>query len=89
VVYGAIFLIFSVIAIPVFLLAPPDEPEGFGPSKASLLFMIILYPLVGAGMGWVTGQIGARIYNRVAARFGGILFETRKVDPSVNVASVT
>ena len=64
------------------LIAPNTAQNGQAVPKGLLIFMFLLYPLIGAAMGWVTGQLGCRIYNWAARRYGGLLVEVAPVDNS-------
>ena len=74
-VLGGLFLIFSLIALPMFLLAPFPENSPGQPPKAFLLVMVVLYPLFGALWGWIGGQVSSRLYNAAAKRLGGVQVE--------------
>jgi hypothetical protein len=71
-VLGGLFVLFSLLMLPMFLFAPFPENVPNQPPKALFLIQILLYPVFGALWGWISGQITARIYNFVAARLGVI-----------------
>ncbi len=81
-VVGAIFLAICLLMIPAFLLAPlPVGSEG-QPPRALFLIFLVFYPLIGALWAWVLGQVGARVYNFVAKRKGGITFDADRLERS-------
>jgi|PlaIllAssembly_1097288.scaffolds.fasta_scaffold1825257_2 hypothetical protein len=78
IIYGAMFGLITVLAVPMMMLAPADPAHGQLP-KALLLVMLVLYPLFGAGMGWVTGQVASRLYNWASRKYGGLLIEVTPI----------
>ena len=68
-ILGAVFSILFVI--PELLLV--DDSKSMGPIGAALF--VVLVPFGYGLLGWVAGHLGARLYNAVAQRFGGIEFE--------------
>jgi hypothetical protein len=80
IIYGALFGLLALFAIPMFLLAPTGAEHGYSPPKGLMIVLLLLYPLFGAGMGWLTGQVISRIYNRAAQKLGGLLFDVRQVE---------
>lgn len=67
--------IYLIIAIPMvaFMLLRTSMSNGtssFGIGGA--IFMVVLYPL----LGYLSGVVGAWLYNLVAARIGGIEYTT-------------
>ena len=83
ILYGLLLTVFSLIAFPFFLLAAfisPDETGFIGPLMA--VFVLILYPIFGALMGWISGILTAAIYNFVIRWSGGLLFEFDDVSPA-------
>jgi hypothetical protein len=80
IIYGVVFGVFSLIFVPVLLFAP-EPPPGFNqPPKALFLVFVVLYPLMAAAMGWISGQLGSRVYNWAARKYGGLVFETRSIE---------
>jgi hypothetical protein len=43
------------------------------------LAAMVFYPLMGLIAGWIFGHIIARLYNLVAARLGGLQYETEDI----------
>lgn len=86
---AAMFGIFSIFMVPMLILAPPGPQQAAGPPKAFLIAMMVIYPLIGAGMGWVTGQFGSRVYNWTARKYGGLLVEVSPVESSAARQQVT
>ena len=78
IIYAVLFSFFAILAVPMLLFAPQGAQESELP-KGLFLVMLILYPIFGAGMGWLTGQITTRIYNLAAKKFGGLLIEVTQV----------
>jgi len=79
ILYGAMFGLLTIFMVPVILLTPSGPQPGGAPPKAFFIAMMIIYPIFGAVMGWVTGQLGSRIYNWVARKYGGLLVEVTPV----------
>lgn len=77
VIYGAMFFILSLFAAPMLMLVPPEADQPL--PKSFALLLIVLYPLFGALMGWITGHVVARIYNFAASKIGGLQFEFEKI----------
>ena len=77
IVYAVLFTLLTLFTVPMFLFMPAEEFGGNPPPKA-MLFLLLLYPLLGAGMGWLTGYVVSRVYNFVARRFGGVLIEVKE-----------
>ena len=84
ILYGAMFGLLTIFMIPMIFLAPSGPQPEAAPPKAFFFFMLIVYPIFGAVMGWITGQLGSRIYNWVARKYGGLLVD---VSPVQNAAS--
>ena len=82
-IYGVLFLIICLVAIPMFMLVPGPGPTQVFPRGFALVFLII-YPIFGAFMGWVGGHIVARIYNFAAKRLGGLKVDVDKYDASLS-----
>jgi hypothetical protein len=69
----------TIFMIPMILLTPSGpQPDG-APPKGFFIFAVVFYPIFGAVMGWVTGQLGSRTYNWVARKYGGLLVEVSPV----------
>ena len=84
--YGAMFGLLTIFMLPTLFITPSGPQQEAAPPKAFFLAMIIIYPLVGAAMGWVTGQLGSRIYNWVARRRGGLLVEVSPVQSDASAS---
>ena len=76
-VYGLLTAVFALIFSPLFLLASVLAPsEGVGSAGMILpAVVLVLYPVMGLVMGWVSGLLTAAIYNLVIRWTGGLLFE--------------
>ena len=78
-IYGCLFLLLSLFAISMFILVPKPPganqtfPAWFG------MILIVIYLLMGAFMGWISGHIGARIYNFAALKLGGLQVDIEKI----------
>ena len=72
VLYGAL----SLIIVPFLLLATVlgAKSQDSGGFFAGGIFLIILFPLIYAAMGFIGGIISAAIYNLIAKWTGGIEF---------------
>ena len=75
IVYGAIFVIFDLLVLPVFLMAPMNNHMGQEVPRTAMLGLLVLYPIMGAVMGWLGGLLVAGVYNVVARRLGGVRME--------------
>lgn len=77
VVYGltmaAFMLLFSPFVLIAIFAAPENELGMAGP--AFFLVMLLLYPIMGLVMGWISGILTAAIYNLVVKWTGGLQFE--------------
>jgi len=73
ILHAGMFGLLSILLVLMLFLAPSGPRQHL--PKAFLIAMTIIYPLFGAGMGWVTGQLGSRIYNWAARKYGGLLVE--------------
>jgi hypothetical protein len=72
-VYGIGMAVFAVVFLPfLFLGALVGRARG---AVLLMPFLLLLYPLIGATMGWLTFLIGASIYNFVIRWTGGMLIE--------------
>jgi hypothetical protein len=73
-VEGLLLAAFALIFLPFFLLAMLIAPsEGLG--AVWILLMLVLYPVMGVVFGWISGLLGAAIYNFVIRLSGGFLLE--------------
>jgi len=86
VVYGIMTAIFMVIFLPILLLGFLFSED---PQQAFVLILFLFYPVLGVIMGWLSGLIGAAIYNFIIRWTGGLLFamETRGTVPPAAVSS--
>ena len=76
-VYALVGLVFVVLALPfVFMSMAWGESSGAF-SIGITLILVVLYPVFGLFFGWLTGLLGAAIYNLVARWVGGIYLELR------------
>jgi prepilin signal peptidase PulO-like enzyme (type II secretory pathway) len=77
IVYGLFMGVIAVICFPIFLLADflaPSEGSGLrGPALAVLI--LVLYPVMGVVMGWISGFLMSAIYNGIIRWSGGLLLE--------------
>lgn len=76
VVYGIVMAIFALLFLPFMLLFAVigHLSEGAGPALWMPLLLVI-YPIIGAIMGWVSGLITAAIYNLAVGWIGGLRVE--------------
>lgn len=78
-ILGILYGLLGLLFMPVFLLmalagvASPDE-DGFG-IAAGGLGLAIFFPIMYAVMGFISGLLGAFLYNLVAKWVGGIEIE--------------
>jgi hypothetical protein len=63
--------------IPFFALALALDGSGIALSFGIMFVIALMYPLFGLFFGWLTGLLGAAIYNLVAGWVGGIYIELR------------
>jgi len=77
VVYGVVMGVFALVALPFFLLAATLAPSGeFGAGGAGLAVLLVLvYPVIGLVMGWMSGLLTSVVYNFIIRWTGGLLFE--------------
>ena len=82
-VYGLLTSAFALIFLPFFLLASILAPSGgrgvVGPFL--VILMIVIYPVLGVVMGWISGLLTSAIYNLVVRWSGGLLLEFDGVPP--------
>jgi len=76
-VYGVFMGVFSLIAAPFFLLAALVAPsDDFGAAGMGLgVVVVLIYPVLGVVMGWITGLLGSAIYNLIVRLTGGLLLD--------------
>ena len=83
-VYGLLTSAFALIAFPFVLLAgllaPAQGSNIAGPVFA--IFILVLYPVMGAVMGWISGLLTSAIYNFIVRWTGGLILEFDGVAPS-------
>lgn len=73
-VYGIMMAVFAILIFPFVMLASLfSRSAGLGAGFAGAF--VILYPILGLVMGWLTGLLGAAIYNLVAGWTGGMRVE--------------
>jgi hypothetical protein len=72
VLYGCMGLLFIPIALVGGLASIASQQTNSAISGAALLAFGLLAPFLYGGMGFVSGAIGAWIYNLIAKRLGGI-----------------
>ncbi len=76
-VYGFFGLVIVVLTVP-FLFLSVAIPGSDGMLSAGItLVLVLLYPIFGLVIGWVTGLVAAAIYNLVVRWVGGITIELR------------
>ena len=76
-VYGLVMTVFAVIVAPIFMVAmllAPSDGVGVAPMMLPAL-ALVLYPVMGLVMGWISGLLSSAIYNLVIRWTGGLLFE--------------
>ena len=76
-VYGLGMGVFSLIALPFFLLGAIFAPSGeFGAVGVGVgLIIVLVYPVMGLVMGWISGLLTSAIYNLIVRWTGGLLLE--------------
>ena len=77
-VYGllmaAIAILFSPLILISTFLAPPGESSAAG---GVAIVMLVLYPVMGLVMGWISGLLASAFYNFVTRWTGGLLVAFR------------
>jgi hypothetical protein len=73
--YGAFFLLVSLIMVPLLLLGPSVNARGDPIHKGIFLGFMIVYPIFGLIFGWLGSALMSTIYNVIAKRFGGLRFD--------------
>ena len=87
-VYGLLLFVFMLIFSPVVFVVSLFSPtENFAFGAVFAVMMLLLYPIIGLVMGWISGLLSAAIYNLVIRWTGGLLVELSRVDvaPAANV----
>ena len=76
-VYGLVLGAFALIALPFVLLAAIFAPSGeFGVGEVGFaVILILVYPVMGLVMGWISGLLTSAIYNFIVRWTGGLLLE--------------
>jgi hypothetical protein len=82
-VYGLFLGVIVLIGLPFILLIAvfaPSQEFGVAGTAVTLMF-VVLYPIMGIVMGWLSGLITAAIYNVIIKWSGGLLldFESKAV----------
>jgi hypothetical protein len=72
IVYATAFAVFSLSALPFYMFVPFHDPQGNALNPVSMAIVLLLYPVLGAVMGWVGTASMAWLYNVIAPRVGGI-----------------
>jgi len=85
VVYAILTAALVVVVLPFFLLVSAFLPAGEASAPGAVALLLVLYPLLGAVMGWVSGLLTAAIYNVVVRWTGGLQFDVqpRQVESSM------
>jgi hypothetical protein len=90
-VYGLVMGVLALIAFPFLLLfamfAPPGASGAGGIGFA--VFFILLYPVMGLVMGWISGLLTSAVYNFIVRWTGGLLFEVDCETASPSDAAVS
>ena len=76
-VYGIVMGVCALIAFPLFMLAAifaPAEEFGVAGVGFAVVFMLV-YPVMGLVMGWISGLLTSAIYNLIVRWTGGLLLE--------------
>jgi hypothetical protein len=82
-VYGLMMAVFAVIFLPFVLLGAFVSPGDFGLFGSVMFgFMLLIYPIMGFIGGWISGLLGAAIYNLVVRLCGGLLLEFDDLPPA-------
>jgi len=88
-IYALLAALMSALCIPVILMVPPTDPAGHPYSTATLVEVLLAYPVVAAVMGWLSGVIGSLAYNLAANRLGGLTFDVGVVGRASGGAPLT
>jgi hypothetical protein len=81
-VYALFSLVFVVLMLPFLLLGLTWGDSGGVLGVGITLFFVLMYPLFGLFFGWLSGLLGAALYNLVARWVGGILIELAAEPPA-------
>ena len=75
--YGLLMTAFALVAAPLFFLAALVAPSSeFGGAEPLFPFILLLiYPVLGLAMGWISGLLSSASYNLIVRWTGGIIFE--------------
>jgi hypothetical protein len=77
--YAISMLVFAIPAFAIFSLMPEATTSDPEQSKQAFTafrwFILVAYPMFGLVFGWFGGLVGASLYNAIAPRIGGLLFE--------------
>ena len=75
-VYGMLLACFALIMFPfVMMLSVVAPTQADGPSRMLFGLILLVYPIMGLVLGWISGFLTSVIYNFVVRWTGGILFE--------------
>jgi hypothetical protein len=81
VVYGILTAAMVVVVLPFFFAVSAFLPASDAAAPGPIMLVLLLYPLLGAVMGWISGLLTAAIYNIVVRWTGGLQLEvSRSVD---------
>jgi hypothetical protein len=89
VLYGALALMIAPFLVLIFAVLPKMTPvaqQALRPQAPPPLWlpllMVVVYPFLGAVMGWVMGALGSVTYNVVVRMTGGMVLQFDTRDPS-------
>ena len=77
VVYAILTAALVVVVLPFFLAVSAFLPAGEAGPPGAVALLLLLYPLLGAVMGWISGLLTAVIYNVVVRWTGGLQFDVQ------------
>ena len=80
VVYAILTAAMVIVVLPFFLLLSAFLPAGEKAAPGAIVVVLLLYPILGAVMGWISGLLTAAIYNVVVRWTGGLQLD---MDPPV------
>ena len=72
VVYAILTAAMVIVVLPFFLLLSAFLPAGEEAAPGAIALVLLLYPILGAVMGWISGLLTAAIYNVVVRWTGGL-----------------
>jgi hypothetical protein len=81
------FIMFAVFALPTFFFVGATPPQqNLDPAQQEtferlMQFFMLGYPFLGAIFGWIFTAFGAALYNVLAPRLGGVMFELGEAGP--------